>query len=260
MTADDLLRAGDLDAARAALVDTVRRAPSDQPARMFLFQLLVVAGEWDKASAQLKALAQLSPEAQMLATVYNQAIEAEKARTAAFSGRGAFSVLIGEEAWMGDLAASLQAFATGAVDEGEARREAAFAAAPETPGSADGRAFAWIADADGRFGPAVEMILYGRWGLVPFCLIEEISFEGPTDLRDVVWAPAQVRFKSGQSSAVLLPARYPGSEGGDAQARLGRSTTWREGPSGEEGVGQRLFSFDDGEDVGILSLKKLAFA
>jgi type VI secretion system protein ImpE len=38
--ADELLRAGDIEGARASLVDSVRKAPQDQPARMFLFQLL----------------------------------------------------------------------------------------------------------------------------------------------------------------------------------------------------------------------------
>jgi type VI secretion system protein ImpE len=66
-TADELLRAGDVDGARAALIEVVRAKPSDHTARMFLFQLLCVLGEWDKAKSQLAILAQLSPEAQMLA-------------------------------------------------------------------------------------------------------------------------------------------------------------------------------------------------
>ena len=227
---------------------------------MFLFQLLCVCGEWDKATAQLRALAALSPEAQMLATVYGQAIEAEKARLAAFAGTGDVPVLMGEEPWMLDLAASIMAFAKGDEAAGEVRREAAFDQAPDAPGEVDGAGFDWIADADGRFGPAFEAILYGRWGLIPFSLVESIAFEGTKDLRDVIWAPAQIRLKRGLSAAVLLPARYPGSELGDAAARLGRATTWREGPSGEEGLGQRLFTFDRGEDAGILSTSKLSFA
>ena len=260
MTADDHLRAGDLDAARAELVARIKGAPSDQGARMFLFQLLCVCGEWDKAIAQLRALAALSPEAQMLSSVYAQAIEAEKLRLAAFSGQGAVPVLAGEEPWMQHLAASIAAFAQGRGEEGENLRDAAFDQAPDAPGEADGEAFDWIADADGRFGPAFEAIVYGRWGLIPFCVVESIAFEPTKDLRDVVWAPAQMRLKTGLSAAVLLPARYPGSEAADADARLGRATRWRQGASGEEGVGQRLFAFDRGEDAGLLALSKLSFA
>ena len=57
MDADQLLRDGDLDGARSALVETVRSNPADARARMFLFQLLAVAGEWDKAHTHLEALA-----------------------------------------------------------------------------------------------------------------------------------------------------------------------------------------------------------
>jgi type VI secretion system protein ImpE len=64
--ADHLLRDGDVAGARAALVDIVRQRPSDEQARMFLFQLLAITGEWDKARTQLQSLVQVASEAQML--------------------------------------------------------------------------------------------------------------------------------------------------------------------------------------------------
>ena len=63
MDADQLLRDGDLDGARSALVETLRDNPADARARMFLFQLLAVAGEWEKARTHLDALARISPDA-----------------------------------------------------------------------------------------------------------------------------------------------------------------------------------------------------
>ena len=95
MDADQLLRDGDLDGARSALVETVRSHPQDARARMFLFQLLAVAGEWDKARTHLETLARISPEAQMLATVYSMAMKAEAQRAAIFAGRDAFYNLRG---------------------------------------------------------------------------------------------------------------------------------------------------------------------
>ena len=187
--ADALLRAGDLDGARAALVEAVRRAPSDQPVRMFLFQLLCVSGEWDKASAQLRALAQLSPEAQMLAVAYNQAVEAELFRAKVFAGEAQPALLVKSSAWAGDLAGALAALCQGRTDDAAALRDQAFDAAPDTPGDLDGTAFDWIADGDTRFGPAMEAIIAGQWGLLPFDCIEKIESEGPKDLRDIVWYP-----------------------------------------------------------------------
>src|SRR5580692_8401532 len=124
--ADTLLRAGDLDGARAVLVDAIRRTPNDQQARMFMFQLLCVSGEWDKASAQLRALAQLSPEAQMLAVAYNQAIEAEKVRAQVFAGKTSPVLLVSSSPWAGDLVGALSALAQGRLEDAEALRDQAF--------------------------------------------------------------------------------------------------------------------------------------
>ncbi|HEY2710683.1 MAG TPA: type VI secretion system accessory protein TagJ [Caulobacteraceae bacterium] len=258
--ADALLRAGDLDGARAALVEAVRRTPADQAARMFLFQLLCVLGEWDKALAQLRTLAQLSAEAQMLAVAYGQAIEAEKSRTQVFAGAAQPALLVKSSPWAGDLTGALAALCQGRVEDAEALRDQAFDAAPETPGDLDGQPFDWIADSDSRFGPAVEAIIAGQWGLVPFDAIEQIVSEGPKDLRDIVWYPVQLRFKTGQSVAALLPARYPGAETEtDAALRLTRGTDWSDQPWGQAGRGQHEWSLSDGTAVGLLSLRRLAF-
>jgi type VI secretion system protein ImpE len=259
--ADELLRAGDLDGARASLVEAVRKSPQDQPARLFLFQLLCVGGEWDKALTQLRALAQLSPEAQMLAVAYGQAIEAEKLRAQVFAGTAQPALLVSSSIWAGDLTAALAALCQGRFQEAEALRDKAFEAAPETPGDLDGATFDWIADGDARFGPALEAIIAGQWGLLPFDAVEKIQSEGPRDLRDIVWLPAQVFFKTGQSVAALLPARYPGTESSaDASLRLTRGTDWVDQPWGQAGVGQHEWSLSDGADVGILSLRRLTFS
>ena len=70
-------------------------------------------------------------------------------------------------------------------------REQAFAAAPATCGRVDGQSFQWIADADSRLGPMLEVIIADRYFWVPFCRIRRIALEKPTDLRDLVWLPAQ---------------------------------------------------------------------
>ncbi|HVM99760.1 MAG TPA: type VI secretion system accessory protein TagJ [Caulobacteraceae bacterium] len=258
--ADALLRAGDLDGARAALVEAVRRAPSDQPVRMFLFQLLCVLGEWEKALVQLRALAQLSPEAQMLAVAYGQAIEAEQFRAKVFRGEAQPALLVKSSPWAGDLAGALAALCQGRAADAETMRNQAFEAAPDTPGELDGRAFDWITDSDQRFGPSVEAIIAGQWGLVPFDAIERIESEGPKDLRDIVWYPVQLAFKTGQSVAALLPTRYPGGETEESvNLRLARGTDWADQTWGQAGRGQHEWSLSDGTEAGLLSLRRLVF-
>lgn len=256
--ANALIAAGDIDGARAALIDQVRKAPNDQGGRMFLFQLLCVLQEWEKAASQLRALASLSPEAQMLSVVYNQAIEAEKARALAFSGRGAFPVIGGGE-WLGSLAEAMSATSVGDFGRATQLRDAAFDQASDTPGEIDGHSFEWISDADGRFGPALEIIVAGQWGLLGFDAISSIKTSGAKDLRDLVWLPVEVAFRSGQSAAAFLPARYPSADAADPDLRLARKTIWRAGPLGDEGVGQRLLTLDDGQELALLSIRSLQF-
>lgn len=256
--ADQLLRDGDLDGARSALVETVRSNPADARARMFLFQLLAVAGEWEKARTHLEALARISPEAQMLATVYSMAIKAEAERAAIFAGRQRMSVIRG--AWAEGVADAILHYANGRAAEGQAARDAALDQAPDTPGELDGARFEWIADADTRFGPTFEVIIQGRYGLIAFSEVARVESEGPKDLRDTVWYPVQIAFREGQSVAALLPARYPGSElSSDLSMRTGRSTGWQAGPAGETGCGQHLLVLSGGEEAGLLELRSLAF-
>ena len=256
--ADIRLRAGDLDGARAALVENVKSNPSDPGARLFLFQLLAMAGDWEKARNHLNTLARLSPEAQMLSVVYNQALNAEAERAEVFAGRAKASVLRGE--WAEGLAVAIQHYALGDQAAGDAARDEALDLAPDTPGELDGERFEWIADADSRFGPTFEAIIHGRYGLVAFSEVERIESEGPRDLRDMIWYPVQIAFREGQSIAALLPARYPGTESsGDTAEQMSRATSWKEQAGGEVGCGQHLLALSSGEEKGLLTVRSLVF-
>lgn len=253
--ADDLLRSGDIDGARRALVDIVRSNPGDVPTRMFLFSLLAVAGEWEKAKAQLTALAQLSPEAQMLAVVYTQALDAERERERVFAGEALAPIHGDVGDWAQGVAKALTLAAQGKGAAAESARLAAFDAAPDTPGEIDGTRFDWIADADPRFGPTIEAIIGGRYGLLPVAVIERLESEGPRDLRDIVWYPVEITLKAGPRIAALLPARYPGIAE-DSSERLGRATSWDDGGRGS---GQRLLALSTDEDRGLLSVRAIRF-
>ena len=114
--------------------------------------------------------AALSPAAQMLAVGYNQAIEAERVRAVSCRGGETAALLHAATDWAADLANAFGADAHTAV----ALRARAFQASPDMPGEIDGRPFDFVFDGDGRFGPAFEAIVAGRWGLIPFCAVEEI--------------------------------------------------------------------------------------
>jgi type VI secretion system protein ImpE len=262
INADELLKQGNLDGARKALIEVVRSSPSDEHARMFLFQLLALMGEWTKAKNQLTALSQISPAAQMLSVAYGQAISAEEQRAAIFAGNSEMPLLIDSE-WARPLAKSIHLYSQGAAGQQQAAvlQATAFDAAPNTPGTLDGVGFDWLADADVRFGPSLEVIIGEHYGLLTFDVISSIKSAGPQDLRDLIWYPVEIAFKSGQSVAAMLPARYPGSEiSQNADHVMARATDWLKSGDTDYGIGQHLLSLSgDEEAFGLLSLRSLEF-
>jgi len=251
MNAEQLFKAGDIQGARAALAAELKRSPQDARARQFFWQLLAIVGDLDKSDAQLKALGGVQASAMMLGSVYMQAINAERLRRRTFAGEIAPKSLVGIEPWVQGLLDALAATINGVPGAG-ARHEAALAEAPASAGSLEGEAFEWIADADSRFGPMLEVIIGADYGFIPFVAMNRIRAAEVADLRDTVWRPAEISLKSGQSSMVFIPARYPGTvESNDSALLLGRRTDWSDVDGIEIGLGQRLLATDI-SDIGVL--------
>lgn len=241
--------ASDPDVELKRLESEIRANPSDARLRTYLFQILAIRGDWERAVSQLQVSAQLDPIALAMAQAYREAMRAEVFRGEVFAGRKQPSFLGTPPAWAGLLLESLKLTAEGHVDKAEALRDDALDAAPATAGKIDGHPFEWIMDADSRLGPVCEAVLDGKYVWIPFENLARISIEQPADLRDLVWAPAHLRFVNGGESVALIPSRYPGSEASpDPAIRMARKTTWRE--LGEEtylGLGQRMWATDEGE-------------
>ena len=61
-----------------------------------------------------------------------------------------------------------------------------------------------------RLGPILEVVINGRrYGWLPFMHPSKLRIEPVVDLRDLIWAPAQIQFTNGGEAVTLLPARYP---------------------------------------------------
>lgn len=248
MTAENLIREGKPLEALAEVEKAVRKAPTDPKLRIFLFQLLAVLGQWDRAVTQLNVIGDLDASALLMVTVYREVIAAEAVRNSVFAGKKT-PMLLGEpEPWLGWLVESTKLLAANKTDEALRLHDAAFEAAPTTPGTIDGRPFDWIADADGRLGPVLEVIVKGNYYWVPFQNIAEIQIEKPTDLRDLVWIPANFTWRNEGKAVGFIPVRYPGTtESGDPALMMSRSTDWREQGGIPIGSGHRLLAAADGE-------------
>lgn len=247
--AERAIREGDLDAAASGLQAEVRSDPSNPKLRVFLFQLLCVKGEWERALTQLKLAADLDASALAMAQMYRETINCELLRAKVFSGETSPMIFGEPDEWLALLIESLLTQGAGRSGERAALRARAFDAAPPSTGSVDGEAFEWIADADMRLGPVCEAIINGRYYWVPFARLTRIDLEAPVDLRDKVWLPAHFQFANGGEAYGVVPSRYPGSElADDALICLGRKTVWtEETPDHFVGLGQRVLTTDAGD-------------
>lgn len=257
-SATELLKAGDIEGTLAALQAQVRASPADAKLRIFLFQLLCVMGDWKRAITQLKLCAEMDASALPMAQTYREAIICEVYREKVFAGEKD-PLLFGEpQEWAALLVEAVKALAQGRTAEAAELRARAFDAAPAAAGEINGDRFDWIADADMRLGPMLEIIVNGKYFWMPFSKIGTLRCDPPADLRDAVWTAANLTLHNGGELVALIPTRYVGTTvAGDAAAKLARATHWADvGADTWLGSGQRLLTTDLG-DVALMDLRTL---
>ncbi len=257
-TAQALVASGDPQAALQRLQQEVRTKSGDPKLRVFLFQLLCVLGQWQRALTQLQTCGELDAGALAMVATYREALQCEAVREAVFAGKTTPHIFGRPQAWVPLLAEALQADARGDTTSASRLRGEAFDLAPATAGSMNGEPFDWIADADSRLGPVLEAVINGRYCWVPFETLTRVTVEPPEDLRDLVWAPAQLGFTNGGATVALIPTRYAGSGGSaDAALQMARKTEWAAiGAEHFRGLGQRILT-SSGPELGLLEVREI---
>ncbi|HYP84221.1 type VI secretion system accessory protein TagJ [Variovorax sp.] len=261
----EMLQAADPAGALQALTDEIRARPADAKLRVFMAQLLCVLGQWERAINQLTVAAEMDALAVPMKQVYGDAIRCESLRADVFAGRRTPMIFGEPDPWLALLIESLLRLGAGEPDMAEDLRVRAFDAAPASPGTIDGEAFQWLADADMRLGPVLEAFVNGRYYWVPFARLAQVRLEPPEDLRDMVWLPAHLVFENGGETLALIPSRYEGSEhAADGAVQLARKTEWRAlRPDVWAGLGQRMWSSDigdEGSEHPMLQVRAIDFA
>lgn len=254
--AETAVKAGDPRAALQHLTTAVKAKPADAKLRIFMAQLLCVLGQWERAHTQLNVCADMDAKAIPMREMSGHALRCELIRAAVFEGKRSPMVFGQPEQWLAMLIESLLQAGTGNAALAADLAARAFDAAPATAGTVDGQPFEWIADADSRLGPVLEAFVNGRYYWIPFSRLSRISLDLPTDLRDMVWLPAQLHFDNGGETVALIPTRYPGSQSStDGAIQLARKTEWQDqGADRFFGLGQRVLSTDAG-DLDLLSVR-----
>lgn len=255
---EEKLRAGDLSGCLAELQQEVRRHPADAKSRVFLAQLLMVLGDWDRAVTQLSVVGEMDASALPMVHTYRSAIQCERLRASILKGERSPLIFGDPEPWIALMVQALVALGSGRHQQADEIRAEALEAAPTTAGTLNGVEFDWIADADSRFGPVLEVLLNGAYYWVPFHRIARIELEAPADLRDLVWLPAEFTWANGGQALGFIPSRYAGSESAeDASLRLARRTEWSAvGENAFSGLGQRVLA-TSADETPLLEVREL---
>ncbi|WP_394777793.1 type VI secretion system accessory protein TagJ [Undibacterium sp.] len=264
MSAVESLKSGNLQEALQSLQQEVRQHPADAKRRVFLFQLLVVLGQWERAMTQLTVIGDLDANAMPMVHAYREAVRCEVLRQEIFEGKRSPVVFGDPEPWVAQLLEALRLGATGDFHNSQIAREQAFAAAPGVSGTIDDQPFEWIADADPRLGPVFELIANGKYYWIPMHRISSLRIEAPADLRDNVWMPVGVNLVNGGELVGFIPTRYPlpsvPGTAVDNSLLLARRTDWSEpAPGLFWGSGQRMFATDEA-DYPLMEIRSITFA
>ncbi|BCG65716.1 MAG: type VI secretion system protein ImpE [Methyloprofundus sp.] len=259
MTTEELLNQGDVQAALLQLQSQIRSNPAKAELRTFLFQLLVVLGEWERALTQLNVVGELDASSLAMVSMYRQVIACERLREEVFLGKKDPIIFGKPNEWVALLVQALKLTAQGEYLKSQALRDQAFATAPATSGKMDEQPFAWLADSDSRIGPVIEAMVDGRYLWVPVENIASIVIDEPADLRDVVWIPAHFKWLNGGESYGVLPSRYPFSYQHDSLIALSRKTEWQD--CGDDlflGIGQKILATDV-DEYALMDVRSIQF-
>jgi len=249
MDARELLHEGRLDEAIETESAEVRAHPGDPDRRALLADLLCIVGNFERADAQLDAIAKLLPGAAVAVALVRQLIRAETWRQQCFTeGR------VPEFLERPDPRMQLHLSALLALREVDRESAATLLGQaeelrPVCPGVADGKAFDDFRDCDDLSAGLLEVLTStGKYYWIPTERIRRLTLRPVEHARDLIWRRAGMEVTNGPEGEVFLPTIYaPAQE--DRAARLGRLTTWTEA---EPVLGTGLRTFLVGEDVATL--------
>jgi len=257
------LDGGNLAEAISEGIAAVKANPTDSDLRYQLFAVLSFGGELHRARKQLAALDVGDPELAAVQGVYINLLASEQERLAVFH-HGAEPLLPADPPQ--HLQLRLQALAAAHKGDHAAADEllaTAIGVQPELTGAINGEPMTAVRDLDDLLGSQLEVFAGGRYLWLPFERIAELELDEPRHLLDLLWLPAQLTDRQGETSRVHIPVLYEDSwNSEDLRAATGRITEWYcPGGEHERGRGQRLLGWGTavGEmaDIPLLELRTL---
>lgn len=258
MNANELYKAGKLQEAIDAQIQEVKAKPADQGKRVFLFELLMFAGDVDRARKQIQAITYSEVELMAQAAAYNQLLDAEVARRKLFTDGTPPNFLTKPPE---HVQIRLEALAR--LREKKPREAAELLTQPvcvshAMQGTLNDKSFELLYDCDDRFGSVLEVMSKGSYFWVPLEQVEALAANPPKYPRDLLYFPAYLEVHNGPAGDVFLPVLYPFShEHPDNTIKLGRDVEWKQDDGAPViGVGRRQFLVGD-DPISLLEWRQL---
>lgn len=243
MNASELFKAGKLQSALDAQLQEVKAHPADPSRRLFLFELAAFTGDLERARRQIDAVQYGEPERDAAVASYRKLIDAEEKRRRLLRDRLAPRFLLDPPDHARQRLDAVLRLGEGRPAEAAALLQEANRHTERLEGTLNGKPFEGFRDADDLFAGVLEVLARGEYFWVPFEQIDSVACNAPRFPRDLLWLPARLTLKEGESGEVFLPVLYHQThEHPDEQVRLGRSTDWKQAEGGPVlGVGARTF-------------------
>lgn len=257
MNAKDLIKAGQLSAARNELIETVKSSPTDLNSRTLLFQVLAFCGEWEKARRHLEIIVTQDVTRETGVQMYLNLVGAEAERIEVFRYQKQPSFLPGAPVYIELYESVRQKLADKEYDEAKSIFNQISDQRPQISGTLNGNPFVGFSDTDSQLSFFLEAFVHERYVWLPFEALRELSLSEPKAMLDQLWATAQVTTRDGLTLNCFLPVLYPDSfRHEDDRLKMGRMTDWTDLGSGfHQGVGQHVFQVGE-EDIGILEIRE----
>jgi len=258
MQPNELFKAGKLAEAIDAQIQVVRARPADHGQRLFLFELMVFAGDLERAKRQIEAVQYDEIEVDAAVQAYRKLLEAEQTRRKVFSDGIMPQFLVPPPAHLGKRLEVVNALRNKQPAEADRMLAESDSLANSAKGLLNGKPFTSLRDCDDLFGPTLEVMAHGDYYWLPLEQIDTLAMNAPKTPRDLIWLPAKLAVRDGPAGDVFIPALYPEThESTDPQIKMGRSTDWIEADVGPaRGIGARLF-FVGEETIPLLEWRQL---
>lgn len=258
--AKTLLEAGNLKGATELALARVKANPTDESARIFLFELACFAGDWDRAGRQIDVIGHQDSKAMISSLIYRQCIEAERKRADFFSKGAKPEFLATPPDYVYGLLTAINLLNEGKTNEAKEILDKVENERPAFACKVNGQEVADFRDYNDLTSVVLEVIIKDSYVLVPFEQIVKIEFFERKSLRDNFWCQANLETDNGTNGEVFVPVLYNETwKSDDDNVRLGKVTDWRD--AGEEiyiGEGTKLFAVGS-EYKSILDIETIEF-